>query len=174
MGYKAKRNCIKIAIEEVPDEEVSRNESIYLEHPYIVAYGKTKEEAIEKVKSYEEMQWEAIKNEMVKDSLKKFFTNLFECDEINNVEIKDSIFHCDIKMMHEYDVKILIEYDLGKDTLKAKTNYLDNIREFKNFSRALVDPSTSPYVRPLPNTIREDLEEWVDAVMKDWEDSFTV
>lgn len=54
MGYKVKRNCVKFVIEEVPDEEVLKNGSTYLEYPYIIAYGKTEEEAIEKIKIYEE------------------------------------------------------------------------------------------------------------------------
>ena len=103
-----------------------------------------------------------------KEDLEQILTNLFECDEIKDIKIKNNIFYCTIKMMKEYDVDILIEYDLNKDIIKAETNYTDDIREFKYFSKGFIDAYS------YPAKITKDLEKWMDIVMKDWEYSFGV
>jgi len=102
------------------------------------------------------------------DDIEQILKNLFECDNIKDIKIKNNIFYCTIEMMQEYDVDILIEYNLNNDIIKAQSNYINDIKTFRNFSGGFIDAYS------YPAKITKDLEKWVDIVMNDWENSFGV
>lgn len=109
-----------------------------------------------------------VKSKFSMVDLEQILKNLFECDDIMDIKIKNNIFYCTINMMQEYDVDILIEYNLNNDTIKAQSNYINDVRMFRNFSRGFIDAYS------YPAKITKDLEKWVHIVMNDWENSFGV